>query len=107
MSLVSEIQQTLTEAILDSVPEGIPVRKTEVPNGLTCPDLSTLDLSKPDDLNQIARHVELLRADLLFESKTTGLGPLAEQHFCLAVGLLDQVYHHLRIAGIHQDAGRR
>jgi len=96
MSLASEIQQTLTEAILDSAHEGIPVRKIEIPTGL--------DFADPSALDSYAESINALRMQALLDSDG-GRAPLADEHFLMALDLLSQAMRHVRLASLHQAAG--
>lgn len=60
------------------------------------------DLADPSDLDKYAARIGSLRIDAMFEESSNGLGPVAEQHLCLALSLLEQAAHHVKLASLHQ-----
>lgn len=61
-----------------------------------------LDLSEPRELEAYAKAIEDVRMRALLEHDGTGLDPLAEQHFCIALDLLSQARHQVSIASLIQ-----
>jgi hypothetical protein len=61
-----------------------------------------LNLSKPRELTAYAKTIEDVRMRALLEHDGTGLDPLAEQHFCIALDLLSQARHQVSIASLIQ-----
>lgn len=70
----------------------------------------------PETLRALAREVEDLRhrylfdfEDLrqryLFDVEDAGADPMAEQHYLLALGALDQAVRYFTLAGLAQSAG--
>lgn len=60
------------------------------------------DFCDPAELDRYATRIRMLKIDAMFEESTNGLGPVAEQHLCLAITLLEQACHHVTLASLHQ-----
>jgi hypothetical protein len=54
------------------------------------------------DLGDAASLIEQLRISLLFDRDTNGLDDFAEQQALIALSLLEQAQHHMRIAAMEQ-----
>lgn len=65
---------------------------------------STLDYCEPSDLDAYAEQIRALRMQALLDSDG-GRDPFADEHFLLALDLLEQAMRHVRLASLHQARG--
>ncbi len=58
-----------------------------------------------DNLEELAKRVEQMRVNMLFDFDEKTLGPMSEQFFLLALVALEAAYRNLTIAKYHQMRG--
>lgn len=57
-----------------------------------------IDFSDPETVEEAAKRIEALRAELLGNGDLSGAGVMAEPHFLIAMSLLEQAAQNLKLA---------